>query len=174
MNKKELYADYPNFPYISAGREDLDEPGFKPVPRKNMEDLGDGLLAGDIILLWRVAFGTFTTESVMPKYLEYTYGINGESHLQQLVGNGYVEVDSAYASLVHINAASKKAILKEKEVRGLSKLKSSELDCCLKTVLTEEELGQYFAVRGYSLTPKGQETLVANQAVIDRHPKKKF
>ncbi|MET3559080.1 hypothetical protein ABID29_002229 [Streptococcus rupicaprae] len=174
MLNKGVYKEYPNQPYISEGRDDFDEPGFKPVPRKNMEDLGDGLLAGDIILLWRVAFGTFTTESVMPKYLEYTYGIDGKAHMQKLVRDGYVVAETAFSSLKHINAAAKKAILKAKGVSGLSKLKSSDLDVALEEALAEEELGRYFAVRGYALTPKGQEALAANQAVIDRHPKKKF
>ena len=34
----------------------------KLVPKRNMELLTDNLLAGDIILLWRIQFGTFTTE----------------------------------------------------------------------------------------------------------------
>ena len=41
-----------------------------------MELLTDDLLAGDIILLWRINFGTFTTETWFPKYFEYTYGID--------------------------------------------------------------------------------------------------
>ena len=35
----------------------------KPVPKRNMVLLKDNLLAGDIILLWRIHFGTFTTET---------------------------------------------------------------------------------------------------------------
>ena len=35
----------------------------KPVPKRNMNLLADDLLAGDIILLWRIQFGTFTTET---------------------------------------------------------------------------------------------------------------
>ena len=35
----------------------------KPVPKRNMDLLADDLLAGDIILLWRIQFGTFTTET---------------------------------------------------------------------------------------------------------------
>ena len=41
-----------------------------------MELLTDDLLAGDIILLWRIQFGTFITETWFPKYFEYTYGID--------------------------------------------------------------------------------------------------
>ena len=35
----------------------------KPVPKRNMVLLKENLLAGDIILLWRIHFGTFTTET---------------------------------------------------------------------------------------------------------------
>ena len=35
----------------------------KPVPKRNMKLLADDLLAGDIILLWRINFDTFTTET---------------------------------------------------------------------------------------------------------------
>ncbi len=51
-------------PYISPNRDIeawLLDP--KPVPKRNMELIEDNLLAGDIILLWRINFGTFTTES---------------------------------------------------------------------------------------------------------------
>ena len=41
-----------------------------------MELLTDDLLAGDIMLLWRIQFGTFTTETWFTKYFEYTYGID--------------------------------------------------------------------------------------------------
>ena len=170
-----IYADYPNPPYISPERDLLaEEINFKPVPKRNMENLTDGLLAGDIILLWRIAFGSFTTDSVFPKYLEFTYGINGPLHLEQLVTKGYAYRETAFDSLDHITAPIKKAILKDKGVTGLSKLKSGDLDQALKEQLIEEELAGYFSVRGYALTSKGEAALASNQAVIDRHPQKKF
>ena len=51
-------------PYISPER-DLDAwlLNPKPVPKRNMDLLAHDLLAGDIILLWRIQFGTFTTET---------------------------------------------------------------------------------------------------------------
>ena len=59
-----IYEDHQVKPYISPNRDIEDwllDP--KPVPKRNMELLADNLLAGDIILLWRINFGTFTTES---------------------------------------------------------------------------------------------------------------
>ena len=58
------FDNYPVKPYISLNRDVeawLLNP--KPVPKRNMELLEDNLLAGDIILLWRIYFGTFTTKT---------------------------------------------------------------------------------------------------------------
>ena len=57
---EKLYKDYQVKPYISPNR-DMEAP--KPLPKRNMELLEDNLLAGDIILIWRINFGTFTTET---------------------------------------------------------------------------------------------------------------
>ena len=54
-----------------------------------MDLLADDSLAGDIILLWRIQFGTFTTETWFPKYFEYTYGIDAPKHLKTLVEKDY-------------------------------------------------------------------------------------
>ena len=48
----------------------------------------------------------------------------------------------------------KKAILKKKEVAGLSKMKAADLNQALADHFTEEELAQEFTVRGYQLTEK--------------------
>lgn len=107
---EKFYADHEVKPYISPER-DLEawllDP--KPVSKRNMELLRDGLLAGDIILLWRIHFGTFTTETWFPKYFEYTYGIHASEHLKALVEKGYTFIESAFDSLDHINATMKKS-----------------------------------------------------------------
>ena len=61
---EKIYKDHPVKPFISPER-DLNAwiLNPKPVPKRNMELLEDNLLAGDIILLWRINFGTFTTET---------------------------------------------------------------------------------------------------------------
>lgn len=168
-----LYADYEVKPYVSAGR-DMENEEDKPVPRRNMERLQDGLLAGDIILLWRIAFGTFTSETWFPKYFEYTYGIDAPRHLQTLIEKGFAYVESAFDSLNHITSAQKKKILQAKGVAGLSGMKAAQLDTALYEHLSEEELGTFFTVRGIALTEKGDQALKDNQAVIDRHPKKQL
>lgn len=168
-----MYEDFEVKPYINPKRN-LALEDFKPVPRKNMEWLNDGLLAGDIILLWRINFGTFTNETWFPKYFEYIYGIDAPLHLEKLIAEGYAYIETAFDSLDHITSGMKKKILKQEEVKGFSAMKASELDEALKTYLTENELAEYFEVRGIALTDKGLAALAENQAVIDRHPKKKL
>ena len=61
---EKIYKDHQLKSFISPER-DLDAwlLNPKPVPKRNMELLTDDLLAGDIILLWRIQFGTFTTKT---------------------------------------------------------------------------------------------------------------
>ena len=171
----ELYKNHARMPYISPDR-DLDSWLLDPktVPKRNMEDLGDGLLAGDIILLWRIGFDTFTTNSPFPKYFEYTYGINGPEHLQALLAAGYANEEAAFDSLDHLSSNQKKSILKSKGVTGLSKMKATDLDKALADHFSEDVLAEAFAVRGYKLTDKGRQTLDRHADVISRHPQKKL
>ncbi len=48
----------------------------KNIPMRNQIATPEGWLPGDIILLWRIHFGTFLTNSVYPRYFESTYGIS--------------------------------------------------------------------------------------------------
>ena len=170
---EKIYKDHPVKPFISPER-DLNAwiLNPKPVPKRNMELLEDNLLAGDIILLWRINFGTFTTESWFPKYFEYTYGIDAPKHLKTLVEKGYALVETSFDSLDHLNATMKKNILKSKGITGLSKMRAADLDQALHDHFSEEELASLFSIRGYKLSPKGEQALKYHQAIIDRHPKK--
>ena len=170
---EKIHKDHQLKPFISPER-DLDAwlLNPKPVPKRNMELLTDDLLAGDIILLWRIQFGTFTTETWFPKYFEYTDGIDAPKHLKTLVEKGYAVIETAFDSLDHLNATMKKNILKSKGIAGLSKMKAADLDQALHDHFSEEKLASHFAIRGYKLTPKGEQILEQYQEIIDRHPKK--
>ena len=59
-----IYKDYSVKSYISPNRDvEAWLLNHKPVPKRKMKLLEDNLLADDITLLWRVQFGTFTTET---------------------------------------------------------------------------------------------------------------
>lgn len=157
-------------PYISDAQRASGKKNT--VPKRNRIVLDDELVAGDIILLWRIQFGTFTNETWFPKYFEYTYGIDAPRHLQMLLEKGYAYIETAFDSLDHLNATEKRTLLKEKEVRGLASKTVAELDTLLKQHYTEEELAGKFKIRGIALTEKGEKTLQKYDDVVARHPKK--
>ncbi|HEU3534385.1 TPA: hypothetical protein VVH65_001816 [Streptococcus pneumoniae] len=57
---EKFYKEHQVKPFISPERE-LDT--WLLSPKRNMDLLADDSLARDIILLWRIQFGTFTTET---------------------------------------------------------------------------------------------------------------
>lgn len=178
------YIDYPEIPYISNNRnaniwlEEVKLSKAKLVPRRNMERTKEGLLAGDIILLWRINFGTFTTDSIKPfmypKYFEYNYGIDAPKNLEILIKENYVVLDSFLESLEHTTTTLLKKLLKDKKIPGISKMKKEDVHIAIKENYSEEELSKLLDVRRYSLTKKGVLALENNKEIIDRHPKKKF
>ena len=84
----------------------------------------------------------------------------------------YAVIETAFDSLDHLNATMKKNILKSKGITGLSKMKATDLDQALHEHFSEEELAGHFSIRGYKLTPKGEQILKQYQDIVDRHPKK--
>lgn len=105
------------------------------------------------------------------KYSNF-YGIDIPKHLDTLVEKGYATIETAFDSLNHLNATMKKNILKSKGITGLSKMKATYLDPDPHDNFSEEELAYHFSIRGYKLTPKGEQILEQYQKIIDRHPKK--
>ena len=175
-----VYQDYAEHPYTSPERDEtvfanlIAQGKEKVVPKRHMVRTSEGLLPGSIILLWRIAFETFTTDSVFPKYLEYTYGISGENELQKLVSNQYAYMQTASDSLVHLSMQELKYLLKQYNVSGYSKMKRGELEQFVRQQLTLEQLEAHVQVRGYRLTEKGQMALTNNQYIVDQHPKKQY
>ncbi|EFR44235.1 hypothetical protein STRPS_0222 [Streptococcus pseudoporcinus LQ 940-04] len=168
----ETYENHPEKPYINPKYElDLIQ---KPIPKRNMIRTKEGLLPGHIVMLWRISFGTYTTESPHHKYFYTTYGIDADKELAWLIAHDYVAIDSAFDSLKHISALQLKEFLKEKGFKGLSKMKRSDLDRAISQEYTEESLGQKFSLRSYRLLEKGKKTLLAHPEIIDRHPQKKY
>lgn len=181
---KKYYEDYEVMPFISPSRDlekwlkEVELSKSKLVPKRNMEITTEGLIAGDIILLWRIDFGTFTTDSIKPgmypKYFEYSYGIDAPYNLELLVKNGYVTINNIKDSLEHTTMAVLKKVLKTKNITGISKMKKDDVHKYIKDNFSEEELSEYINVVGYSLTDKGRRALDNNSDIVDKHPKKKF
>lgn len=145
------------------------------IPAKNMIPLKNDLLPGDIILLWRINFGTFTNQSVFPRYFAEKYGIDAPANLRNLVSNGFVGVQGIYDSLEDFaTVVWMREVLAGAGVSGLSKENRNGLLDLLEVTFSKDELEAIFETRGYFLTDKGEEALRDGQEVVDRHPKKKF
>lgn len=175
---KEIYKDHNEPPYISPERnlgqwlKKAKINSSEKVPKRNMERTEEGLLPGDIILLWRISLGTYTNLPDFPKYFEYDYGINASRHLEKLVEENYAYLQNAKESLPLINIPGLKMILAEKELKAPSKFKKDDLVEYVKEHFTEEELNSLVEIKGYRLTEKGKQTLSNNSFILAKHPQK--
>lgn len=57
-----------------------------------------------------------------------------ELHLTDLIAGGYAVIERAFESLDHLSAQLLKAFLKEKGVKGLSKMKQADVDEALASI----------------------------------------
>lgn len=169
---KEVYKDHAELPYIAPEFEA--ELLKKPIAKRQMIRTAEGFLPGHIIMLWRISFGTYLTNSPHHKYFYTTYGIDAVKELADLIAAGYVQIDSAFASLKHLPAGTLKDFLKAKDVKGLSKMKRDDLDQAMRDSYSEAELSELFELRGYSLTEEGRKLLDKHPEIVDKHPQKKF
>ena len=184
---EQLYRSHRNLPYISPERdlaawlEEVELSSSKAVPKWALEpvaniELYGGYLfevtAGDIILLWRISFDTFTTQSWFPKYFEHTYGIDAAFDLRMLVEAGLVEIGSATDSLDLMTAPALRKALKDAGVNGLSSAKKADLMRLARERLSPAQLEDVVPVRSYKLTTTGRALLDAHPEVVAKHPKK--
>lgn len=180
MNKitHEIYKDYPEQPFISPERDLqawIENPNSFPyskVERKQMIRLEEGILPGDLILLWRIGFNTFTTKSIFPQYFEYRYGINPVESIELLKKLGYMYKENASNSLHQLNAPTLKTILKKHNLKvGGSK---ADLLSRLLENLSNEQLENEFNLRQYTITDVGKKLLVKYDDIIQKHGLKKM
>jgi len=184
---EQLYRSHRNLPYISPERdlaawlEEVELSSSKAVPKWALEpvaniELYGGYLfevtAGDIILLWRISFDTFTTQSWFPKYFEHTYGIDAAFDLRMLVEAGLVEVESATDSLDLVTVPALRKALKDAGVNGLSSAKKADLMRLAREHLSPAQLEDATPVRSYKLTTAGRTLLDTHPEVVAKHPKK--
>lgn len=174
----ELYKDYQEHPYISPDRDLqswLENPSNFPyakVDKKQMIRLEEGILPGDLILLWRVGFNTFTTESIFPAYFEYRYGVNPLESLKLITKLGYMYQENASNSLHQINAPTLKLILKKHNL----KTSGSKKDLMTRALenLSEDQLSKEFELRQYTITNSGKDLLIKYDDIIQKHGIKKM
>lgn len=168
----EIYAQHEEMPRVPE--QYLDEILTKPIAKRQMVRTVEGLLPGHIILLWRIQFGSYTNQSPHHKYFATTYGIVAEDEVVWLMDQGYVVLEDVKTALRHIPATQLKNWLKEKGIKGLSKMKRVDLDQAVFAHFTEEELVERYQVRAYLLTEKGERILANHPEIVAKHPQKKF
>lgn len=171
-----IYKDYPELPYISPDRDlalweaHPEKFHYGIVPKKNMIRLEEGILPGDLILLWRVHFNTFTTESVIPEYVEYRYGVDSVASIKLLLEKGFIFLQDARQSLDLLTTPQLKVILKKYQlpVKGAK----AELLSQVLENLDEATLSKEFSVRRYAITPLGSDVLENHPDILKQHGSK--
>lgn len=172
---KQLYTNYPEMPYINPNRDfdtfmdKLDVQKEHLVPKRNMLRTDDGLLPGHIILLWRLDLGTFSTESAIPRYFEYIYGINAPAELEGLIEDGLAYQMSAKETLYLVNAGTLKKILKNAGLSGYSSMKKDALVKFVQDEISEEDLAPQMPMIAYQTTERGHELVEKYDNIIQRH-----
>lgn len=167
-----IYKEHAEIPYIAPEYEE--ELLLKPIAKRQMIRTEEGLLPGHIIMLWRIQFGSYRTDSPHHKYFATTYGINAQKELEWLIAEGYVRLETALEALRHLSSTRLKLFLKAEGIKGLSKMKRDDLDSAMCNHFTEAKLSELYDVRGYLLTPKGSDVLAKHPEIVDKHPKKKL
>lgn len=172
------YKDYPEQPYISSQR-DLEAWEKTPekfpygyIEKKDMIRIEEGLLPGDMVLLWRINFGNITNEMVLPQYFEYRYGINTDESFKLLKDKDLIRNASMFEVLNVVSVPVLKRILKDQgyPVTG----KRDDIVARVKENITEETLEQIIPTRLYLITDKGKQLLDKYPEIIKRHGPKKM
>ena len=168
-----VYAKYPEQPYISPERdlvaweEAPEDFPYGIIEKKQMVRLPEGLLPGHIIMLWRIHFGNFTTQTIIPQYFEYRYGVDSREVLDTLTNQGYIKLADAKKSLPLLTVAKLKKILlvNKLPIQG----KKEALLYTLTQHIDDDALNQAFSLRLYQITPKGSSLLNKYPHIITRH-----
>lgn len=164
-----IYSDYPEQPYISPKRDLKEWPEkfpYKKVEKRQMIKTEEGLFPGDIVMLWRIHFGNFTNDSMIPEYFEYRYGVNSDESIERLIKNGFVELGNAADIVDLLNMTILKRILK---TEGLP-IGGKKDELVARTLeIPKERLEELIELRRYKITKKGSEILEKYDDIIQRH-----
>lgn len=178
MIQSKLYEDYPEHPYIAPTRDLEDWEAYpekypySKVERVQMIRLEEGVLPGDIIMLWRIGFDNFTNDASIPNYFEYRYGVDSDVSIQTLIDKGYVYQEDAKGSLDLLSMPLLKRIL---DLKGLKKSgnKRELLDRVLAS-FDAHELEHAFTLRRYRIQESGTLLLKKYNAIIQKHGPKEY
>lgn len=168
-----VYKNYPEHPYISpmrdlkAWEETPEKFPYGIVEKKQMERLPEGLLPGDIVMLWRIHFNNFTNETIIPQYFEYRYGINSDQSLKDLMQKEYIVLSEVTEALFLLNVTALKRILKKHGLNDQGK--KQELLDRIQANVSKTQLTQEITLRKYQMTPAGENVLNKYDDIIQKH-----
>lgn len=170
-----IYGDYPEMPYFSPDRDfrfwidNYVELFNSIVPKQHMVRLPNGLLAGHIIMLWRVSLNNFTNLTTIPTYFEYKYGVDGEEVIRELINQDLIVLTSGVKS-VDLNTRKELMILLEKyDINYLKSDKKTTLVSKIIENLSNDQISQEIQKRRYQLTDKGKFYLLEYKYIIKNH-----
>lgn len=175
VKKRNTHTHYSEMPYINPNRDFdtfIDKLAVQKenlVPKRNMQRTDEGLLPGHIILLWRLDLGTFSTESAIPRYFEYSYGINALAELDVLIEAGLAYQMSAKETLYLVNAGTLKRILKNAGLSGYSSMKKDALIKFVQNEISEDDLAPQMPMIAYQTTERGHKLVEKHHDIIQRH-----
>ncbi len=168
-----VYADYPEQPYIAPDRDLAaweaapDRFPYGIVAKNQMKRLPEGILPGHVIMLWRVHFNTYTTESPAPRYFEYRYGVDAAETLATLEAEGYIRLSSARESADLLSVPVLKRLL---AAHGLPVGgKKADLLARYRDGVSDEAMAADFDIRRYVITPEGSAVLARYDDLIQKH-----
>lgn len=167
----DLYNSYPVKPYVSPHIDwnELNNMAMSfpsvVIPKETMTPYKNGLLKGDIILLW--LYNGRLEDHLPPGYFEYKYGINFEAHLLQVQKLGFLKKKSYYESLPKHKNDFLKNLLVAKGVSNSGNKK--ELVAKIIANYSIDELASLNIARVLVVTETGSEILKKFDDVIDFH-----
>ena len=166
------YSSFTEKPYISEQRKYTDWEQRIPmfpsglVQKENMLRTKEGFLLGEILLLWYLTRNK-TTESYIPQYFEYKYGINTDVTIEMFIKDKFIEIESNKEALTHLTILELKEILKVnmKKMSGNKKVLIERI----QTEIPEHQYSNITTAKGFKLYLKSKKILITNQNIILKH-----
>jgi hypothetical protein len=171
--KHPIYKDYPEQPYISPER-DLEAWAKSPdkfhygiIHKRDMIRTREGLLPGDIVMLWRIGFNNFTNESTIPAYFEYRYGVNSKESIALLIKKKYVYLCDVIETLPLLTIPALRRLLEKNKLA----MKGNKHELLERVVdeIPETKLSKLVKLRRYQITEAGKRILLKYDDIIARH-----
>lgn len=174
----EIYGKYPETPYMSPDRDfrfwidNYVKLFGSVVPITNMKRLPNGLLAGHILMLWRISFDNFSNKTTIPTYFEYEYGVDGKKTIHELITGNYIKISSVIDSISTLKKSGLTDILEKHNIKYLKSANKARLIENIANNLDMSIIEKEVDVKKYELTNIGSATLNEYSIIVEKHKNK--